>query len=143
MPRKPATPKTPAPAAYDRAAVMEVVLDRIAGGESLREICKGQDMPDRNQVNRWMHADKDLHERYLDACRIRTYHDAEEVVSIADNAKDAALARVQIDARKWRNAHFNRVQFGDKLGVDGGTDGSAITVKIVRFGDEPPEPADA
>ena len=140
MPRKPTAPAAK-PREWDRAATMVAVCERIAAGESMREICAGDDMPDRTQINRWMAADPALRQQYLDACRARTFHYAEEIIDIADdssqdatvdkdgneqlNAEFVARAKVRIDARKWIMARMNRVDFGDKVtqevtGPDGG-----------------------
>ncbi|NSX05077.1 hypothetical protein [Cupriavidus gilardii] len=110
---------------WDRAAVMEVVCERIAGGESVRQICEGSDLPDRKQINRWIASDEGLRKLYLEACHARTYFHAEEVIEIADTEPDPAVARVRMDARRWHCAKFNRVDFGEKVtqehvGKDGG-----------------------
>jgi len=132
---------------WDRAAVMEVVCERIAGGESVRQICEGSDMPDRRQINRWIWADPALRAQYLDACRARTYFYNEEIIEIADECRKGIKtvvketangtftetteidlverARLQIDTRKWVMARMNRVDFGEKVtqehvGKDGG-----------------------
>lgn len=132
---------------WDRAEVMRVVCERIAGGESVRQICEGPDMPDRRQINRWIAADPALRTQYLDACRARTYFYGEEIVDIADTCRTGIKtvvketangtftetteidlverARLQIDTRKWVMARMNRVDFGEKVtqehvGKDGG-----------------------
>lgn len=139
MPRKPAAPKTSAPAVYDRATVMEAICARVAEGESLRKICLTEGMPDRRQVNRWLHEDEALQKMYGQAILERTDHYADEVIEIADTEKDPQKARNRIDARKWVCASMNRAKYGNKVGVDGGADGSPITVEIVRFGDKESE----
>lgn len=110
---------------WDRAAVMEVIAARIAGGESVRRICDEPGMPDRRLINRWIIEDESLRKPYLDACRARTFMHAEEVIEIADTEPDPAVARVRMDARRWYCAKFNRVDFGDRVtqehvGKDGG-----------------------
>ncbi|USE78848.1 hypothetical protein NDR89_19620 [Cupriavidus gilardii] len=132
---------------WDRAAVMAIVCERIAGGESVRKICEDADMPDRRLINRWIAADECLRKQYLDACRARTYFYGEEIVDIADTCRTGIKtvvketangtftetteidlverARLQIDTRKWVMARMNRVDFGEKVtqehvGKDGG-----------------------
>lgn len=130
MARKPAPP-APASREWDRAATMAAACERICCGESLNEICAGADMPDRNQIYRWMAADPALRQQYLEACKARTYHYAEEIIEIADdssrdatvdkdgneqlNSEFVARSKVRIDARKWIMARMNRVDFGDKV----------------------------
>lgn len=132
---------------WDRSAVMEVVCERIAGGESVLKICEDPDMPDRRQINRWIAADKELRKQYLEACTARTFFYNEEIVEIADQCRTGLKtvvketangtftetteidlverARLQIDTRKWAMSRMNRVDFGDRVtqehvGRDGG-----------------------
>lgn len=133
--------------AWDVAAAMAVVCERIAGGESVRQICADPAMPPRYQIYRWMWADPALRLQYLDACRIRTFHYNEEIVEIADECRKGIKtvvketangtftettevdlverAKLQIDTRKWTMARMNRVDFGDRVtnehvGANGG-----------------------
>lgn len=133
MGRKPAAQ---APREWDRAAIMVQICERIAGGESVREICQGDDMPDRRQVNRWIAVDANLRQQYLDACKARTYFYMEEIIEIADTPRilrreikhedgsvsvtetdNVGRSKLQSDDRKWVMARMNRVDFGDELGV--------------------------
>jgi len=115
------------------------ICARIASGgdeNSLRNICKEDGMPDRVTFMNWSKRTPELRAKYDQAYLDRqdTYFD--EIIDIADTETDPQRARNRIDARKWAWARQNRKKFGDKLGVDGGEDGSPLVVKIVRHGDE-------
>lgn len=116
------------------------LFDRIcgliaAGGDnsSLRKICAAPGMPDRANFNDWRKRTPELSAQYDAACEDRKDTFFEELIDIADTEKDAAKARNRMDARKWAWARMDRSRFGDKLGVDGGTDGTPVMVEIVRF----------
>jgi hypothetical protein len=107
----------------------------IADGKSVRKACIGTGMPDRGTFNDWRKLTPELQAQYDQA--YRDYEDStlQDIVHIADTVKDAAIAKNMMDARKWELKIRNRKRFGDKLGVDGGEDGSPLVVKIVRHGD--------
>lgn len=115
------------------------ICARIASGgdeNSLRKICAEKGMPDKATVIAWSKRTPELRAQYDKAFLDRrdTYFD--ELIDIADTETDPQRARNRMDARKWAWARQDRARFGDKLGVDGGTDGSPLVVKIVRHGDE-------
>lgn len=134
------------------------ICKRIALGASLRSICAEDGMPDRVTFNRWRKQSDELQAQYDQACIDREEYYFEQIIDIADECrtgtktvtKETATgkftetteidmvdrAKVQIDARKWVLARMNRKKYGEKLGVDGGEDGSPLVVKIVRHGDE-------
>jgi hypothetical protein len=119
------------------------IFDRIcariaAGGDgsSLRQICSEDGMPDRATFNVWRKRTPELAAQYDRACEDRKDTFFDELIHIADTESDPAKARNRMDARKWAWARMDRSRFGDKLGVDGGEDGSPVVVKIVRHGDE-------
>jgi len=136
-------------------AVFDRICGRIALGESLRAICAQNGMPNRRTFHDWCQRTPDLQSQYDQACLDREEHYFEEIIQIADECRvgekrvtkangDVEVtevdmterAKIQIDARKWTLARMNRKKYGDKLGVDGGSDGSPMIVKIVRHGDE-------
>lgn len=108
----------------------------IADGKSVRQIAELDGMPDRATFNKWRKRTPELQAQYDQA--FKDYEDSvlEDIVYISDTEKDAAIARNRMDARKWELRIRNRKRFGDKLGLDGGEDGSPLVVKIVRHGDE-------
>lgn len=109
----------------------------IADGKSLREVCAMKDMPDRMTFNEWRKRTPELQAEYDQACKDQEDATFDDIQYIADTVNDAAKARNMIDARKWRLRIRNRKVYGDKLGLDGGEDGSPI--KIVKLNMAPVE----
>lgn len=146
--------KGQAPRTEFSQALFDAICGRIALGASLRTICAEDGMPDRATFNGWRKRSDELQAQYDQACLDREDHYFEEIVDIADESRIGTKTttkangdvetvevdmvertRVQIDARKWVLARMNRKKYGDKLGVDGGEDGSPLVIKIVRHGD--------
>jgi hypothetical protein len=106
------------PTSYDETQVTEI-LDRIAGGESVRQICKGVDsrnvrMPAAGTFLSWHINDTPpgISARYRRACEIRAELWADEVVQVAggrEEAEDGTVTidpdpksrQVKVEARKW------------------------------------------
>lgn len=99
--------------------VREVILERIAKGESLRSVCRDKDMPDDSAVYRWLEADKEFATKYASARAIQAdrivddFHDLEEQVLTGDIKPDAA--KVVLWSRQWRAAKLRPKVYGDKV----------------------------
>ncbi len=94
---------------------MEEICARLALGESLRSICKDKHMPPPNTVTDAVIYDEDFAEQYARARAKQADFYADQIVEIADNAEDANMARVQIDARKWVASKLLPKRWGDKV----------------------------
>ena len=111
--------------------VFDTICERITNGESLRKIWEEAHMPNRSNVVRWMAAEgaEELRDQYARARDAQADAYADDCVYIADNAKDAAIARVQIDARKWHASKLAPKMYGDKI-QHTGEGGGALQVVI-------------
>lgn len=123
--------------------ITERILSRISGGESLRSILSGDDMPDRSTFFRQLQVDEALRDQYARACAVRVEHYVEEIIEIADdkgedwttdekgNSKPDASAvqrsRLQVDARKWIASKLAPKKYGEKLDLNHSGD---ITVEF-------------
>jgi len=96
-------------------AIFDRICGSIAGGKSLREICKAAEMPARETFLRWVAKDEALALRYAEAQNLRAEHYFDEIIDIADKGVDPQKTRVQIDARKWVLARMNPKKYGEKL----------------------------
>lgn len=128
--------RKPAPMVRFSQELFDRICARIAAGgddNSLRKICEESGMPDRGTFGDWSKRTPELRAQYDQAFidRRDTYFD--EMIDIADTDPDPHRAKVRIEARKWAWARQDRSRFGDKIGVDGGTDGTPVMVEIVRF----------
>ncbi len=118
-------------------SVFDRICDLLADGKSLRAACTGKGLPDRTTFMRWSKLTPELKAQYDAACLEREEAIFDDIIHIGDTERDPARARVKTDNRKWVLARMNRKKYGDKMGLDGGEDGSPI--KIVRLNMAPVE----
>lgn len=110
------------------------ICRRIADGESLVEICKGSDMPSRSAVMDWLTIHEAFADKYAHARELQADYYADDIVRIADEAKDAQLARLQVDARKWKASKLAPKKYGDKLQTEhSGPEGGPIQTQAVAW----------
>ena len=106
--------KTGRPSGYSEA-IAERICTELALGRSLVTICNSQDMPARQTVFRWLDQNTEFRDRYARAREIQADTFADEIVDLADNAEDANLARIQIDARKWAAAKQRPSKYSERV----------------------------
>lgn len=94
------------------------VCVEIAKGDSLRKICDAADMPAIETIRVWLIDDGEFSAQYARAREEQADFYADEIIDIADAAKDANLARLQIDARKWKASKLVPKKYGDKVDVN-------------------------
>lgn len=115
----------------------DTICERLADGESLRKICKSDDMPDRATVSRWLAGNEVFRDQYARARVEQAHFYAEEIVEIADDAANDYIeteegravdkehiqrARLRVDARKWYASKLAPKVYGDKLELAGDKD---------------------
>lgn len=110
--------------------IANAICERIAVGESLRAICAEESAPDKATVFRWLASNQAFRDQYTHAREMQAETYADEMVAIADEAKDANLARLQIDARKWKASKLAPKKYGDKVQLGGDPDGSPVQLAI-------------
>lgn len=131
-----------------------LICSRLAEGESMRSVCRDENMPCTATVFGWLAKDTAFLEQYTRACEARTNAMAEEILEIADDssgdevrdpetgsikmdAEFVARSRVRIDTRKWLMARMAPKKYGDKVtqehsGPGGGPIQSTVTeVRLV------------
>ena len=109
------------PSVYSEEVAVEL-FSRMAGGESVRSICRDEHMPAISSIMLWV-ANGNIpmfSERYAKACEARAQFWADEILDIADdgtndwmerndpdnpgysfNGEAAARSRLRVDSRKW------------------------------------------
>ena len=95
--------------------IKERICLEIAEGKSLRSICLADDMPATQTVRVWLALDAEFAAQYARAREEQADYYADEIIEIADTAKDANLARLRIDARKWKASKLRPKKYGEKL----------------------------
>lgn len=121
------------------------IFTRIAGGESLRLICKEDDMPDRATVFRWLAANKQFRDQYTHAREAQADSLFDDILEIADASKgDRKIvdgvevvdhehiqrSKLRVDARKWMAGKLRPKKYGDKQEIE---HSGAVAVNVVDY----------
>ena len=101
--------------------VADAICERLADGESLRSICRDDDMPAKSTVFKWLGLIPAFADQYARARETQADSLADDIVDIADDKKlEPNDKRVRIDARKWLAGKLRPKAYGDKVAVVGG-----------------------
>lgn len=127
----------------------DLICSRLAEGDSLRAICRDDDMPSVGTVCRWLTQNEAFQEQYTSAREIQAETFADELVLIADTpligTKTKTVGdkvetiegdmiehrRLQVDTRKWVAARLLPKKYGDKLAVGGSKEMDPIKTEDV------------
>lgn len=102
-------------------AVADTICERLADGESLRSICRDDEMPAKSTVFKWLGLIPAFADQYARARETQADSLADDIVDIADNKTlEPNDKRVRIDARKWLAGKLRPRAYGDKVAVVGG-----------------------
>lgn len=94
--------------------VLEELIEALAEGKSMREICSDKRMPSRDTIMRWAKGDDELAANIVRAREVGYYARAERAVDDAKAAKDAGLGRLAFDAERWHLSKLSRA-FAEKV----------------------------
>lgn len=146
--KKAKAPKAPAPAVAEKKptgrpssfsqAVADRICERLTHGESLRTICRDEDMPATSTVCKWLNDRPAFSEQYARAREAQADALFDEILDIADetrhdwsvnergaevvNNEAIARSRLRVDARKWMASKLAPKKYGEKLAVGGAED---------------------
>lgn len=138
----------------------EVICIRLSEGESLRSVCRDEELPDKATVLRWIARHDEFRDQYVRAKAQGAEAIAEEMFDIADDASNDWMekldaegqsigwqlngdhvrrSQLRIDTRKWYLSKIMPKKYGDKLEVN--STGMPMVV-IKDFTGRKNEPAD-
>jgi len=107
--------------------MVEKICNLIADGHALHQISDIEGMPKKTAIYSWLEKYPTFAEKYTRAREKQADLFAAQIVTIADNATDANLARLQMDARKWAASKMAPKKYGDRTMTEvTGADGGAI-----------------
>lgn len=107
------------PSDYSQELADEI-CEAIATGGALYRLCDQFDnWPSERTVYRWLEDSDQFRQNYARARERQADRRNDEIVHIADEATDAALARLQVDARKWQASKLAPKKYGDKTTIAG------------------------
>lgn len=120
--KKPAKKKAGRPTIYNEKLAL-LICERIQEGESLRAICRDDDMPDRGTIFNWTMTNEIFFSQYAQAMDIRLETRMEELQDLCDEALTDSPAKVQayklkIDTLKWEASKLKSKKYGDKLELE-------------------------
>lgn len=142
MAHKRFTKKTP--------AIVDEIMNGIADGVPLREICRREGMPNWRTVYDWLEADEEMAARFTRAREIGFDAIAEETLDIADdgtndwaerrrqdgsvdtvlNSEHVQRSKLRIETRLKLLAKWSPKKYGDKQQVEvGNKDGETLKVE--------------
>lgn len=131
-------PKPGRPSSFNQE-VADAICERLADGESLRDICQDEEMPNRATVFRWLSRFKEFSDQYARAREEQADALFDEILTIADDGRNdwmerhnndgeaigwrengEALRRSQlrVDARKWMAGKLRPKKYSDKLDLN-------------------------
>ncbi len=112
------------PTKYNSALASKICM-RMAGGESVRKICRDADMPCFRTVMAWVHDSSQVAykagfpEQYQTAMAVKAQNMFDELLEIADDdAHETQRSRLRVDTRKWYLSKCLPKLFGDRLNLD-------------------------
>lgn len=109
-------------------AVREELCERLAEGNSLVQVCKGDDMPSVRSVQNWMNDDEEFAAQVSRAREAGYLIRADQAVMDAKTAEDASKGRLAFDAERWYLGKLSNAFSDDKkreLGIKVGIDPEA------------------
>lgn len=131
------------PSNYNQA-IVDIICERMAEGESIRQICKDADMPGQSTIYKWLDAHPDFVEQYARARELQADFYADQCIQIADDGLNdtyidengnkrtdqdvIARSRLRVDVRKWHASKLAPKKYGDKMAV---TDGDGKPLQML------------
>lgn len=121
--------------------VEDEVLSEIMKGRSVMDICgpnRDPWTPSERTFYKHLAESPEFAQKYTRARDVQAHREFDEIRQIADMAtpEDVQVARLRIDARKWRASKLAPKVYGEKLELSGDAE-SPLTIQIVRHADNP------
>ncbi len=132
--------------------LFDTICDRIATGESLRSVCKDDDMPNQTTVFKWLANSDVLSKQYARAREAQADAIFDEALDIADDSRNDWMerndpenpgwiangehiqrARLRIDTRKWMAGKLRPKTYGDKIEVDNTSSDGSLRPSVIRI----------
>lgn len=147
--------KTGRPSSYSED-MADRICELIADGESLRSICRAEDMPAKSTVFKWLRDVPGFSDQYARARETQADAIFDEIIDIADDAANDWMERtnsdgesigwqlngdhvrrsqLRIDARKWMAGKLRPKVYGEKItqALTGEDGGPIQVVPVINF----------
>ncbi len=113
-----------------RQEIADTICQRLALGESLRQICRDEGMPDRMTVIRWKSDHPEFRIQYARAREDQADTYAELGLEAALNADDPAKGCLAFDAYRWAAGKLKPGTYGDKVQHTGSEGTGPVATEI-------------
>jgi len=123
------------PSSYSDA-IADAICERMLEGESLMQICKGEEMPSRASVYRWFDARPDFEARCARAREGMADFLVDEIQTLADETTEENVnsMKVKISTKQWRAMKMAPRIYGDRSRTElTGADGGPIQIKATTI----------
>jgi hypothetical protein len=125
----------------------DLICARLADGQSLRAICRADEMPDKSTVFRWLRSNLEFRDQYTRAKEESADALTDEMLEISDDATNDWMerhnedgsnigwqvngehiqrSRLRIETRKWLASKLKPKKYGDKVALSGDSEGDPI-----------------
>lgn len=109
------------------------ICAQLADGDSMRTVCKPDDMPNKATVFKWLRTNEEFNNQYVKAKEESADALTDEILDIADNSTNDWMenngdsegyrmngeavqrSRLRIDSRKWLASKLKSKKYGDKI----------------------------
>lgn len=119
--------------------IADRICERLGDGESLRSICRDDEMPSTSMVCRWLADNTAFREQYAHARELQADALFDDILDIADGkSADVQRDRLAVDARKWMAGKLRPKVYGDKLDLN--HSGGVKVERIARVIHDPRNP---
>jgi hypothetical protein len=117
------------------AKLSDVICAKLSEGQSLRTVCKSDDMPCKATIFNWLRTSEEFLDQYTRAKQESADALTDEMLDIADdstndymtkhnddgseyealNAEHIQRSRLRIETRKWLSSKLKPKKYGDKI----------------------------
>lgn len=141
------------PSSYTPELAAEI-CERMAKGETLRQICRDDHVPAATTVHGWVKSIEGFSEQYAHAREALIAHWADEIVEIADDGSNDTItdseggerqnsewisrSKLRVDTRKWLLSKLRPDKYGEKLELSGDPTKPLVPIVNVTIGGAKP-----
>ena len=127
----------------EKDRIFSIIIDRVANGESVRNVLLERDMPSSSTFFNWVDEDQIKSKQYARSLELRAEEKLQSIESdyMEEPQRDPTtgkidggwvqLQRLKIDAKKWELSKLHPKKYGDRLELDNKHSGS---VNIISLG---------
>lgn len=111
----------------------DIICAELSDGKSMRQVCAGEEMPDKSTVFRWLRKYESFRDQYVRAKEESADALTDEMLDISDdsindyvtsaegdrvNPENIQRSRLRIETRKWLAAKLKPKKYGDRQYIE-------------------------